>query len=141
MEFIMIRAVRLAVIALILAASPAVAQYQSRPSPYKPLFYDNDFRYLNDAANTQLDCFDVLKQIPVSCLTVDFGGEFRWQGKVENNRRLDGQNNTYNLFRERVYDCGQPLRLGHSFGLMAISPRSVTPSAFTSMTRPLASGK
>ncbi len=100
----MIRFVPSGVMVLVLlAAGPALAQYQPRPSPYKPLFYDNDFRYLNDPANTQFDCFDVLKQIPVGCLTVDIGGEFRWQGKVENNRRLDGRNNTYNLFRERVY--------------------------------------
>jgi hypothetical protein len=45
-----------------------------------------------------------LKQIePVPGFRTDIGGEFRWQGKIENNSRLSGQDNSYNLYRTRLH--------------------------------------
>ncbi len=91
---------------------PEPAPPKPAPKPYKTLFYENDFRYLDDPNHPHHLPFDFLKRVPIDCLgdpgdlgdlLIDLGGEFRWQGKSENNRRLDGRNNTYNLFRERVY--------------------------------------
>ncbi|MER3416649.1 MAG: alginate export family protein [Gemmataceae bacterium] len=99
-------------IALPAATTPVAAESKSpslppaRPRPYRPVFYDNDFRYLDQPDNPWQDPFDVFKRLrPIAAcdLVTDIGGEFRWQGKVENNRRLNGNNNTYNLFRERLY--------------------------------------
>lgn len=76
------------------------------PRPFRPLFYDNDFRYLDDPENTVVDPFDFLKRAPIGPegrIKVDAGGEFRWQYKFEDNRRLDGGENGFNLFRERAY--------------------------------------
>ncbi|MEJ7639287.1 MAG: alginate export family protein, partial [Singulisphaera sp.] len=76
------------------------------PRPFRPLFYDNDFRYLDKPDNKVIDPFDFLKRIPITPdgkVKVDIGGEFRWQSKREDNRRLDGRENNYNLFRERLY--------------------------------------
>ena len=76
------------------------------PSPWKPLFYNNDFRYLDRPDNPFHDPFDFLKRIsptPSGNLKVDVGGEFRWQGRGEDNRRLTGEQNNFNLFREKLY--------------------------------------
>ncbi len=75
------------------------------PSPWKPLFFDNDFRYLDKPENPVHNTFDFLKRRRVLSddLVVDFGGEFRWQAKLEDNRRFIGESNSYNLFRERLY--------------------------------------
>jgi hypothetical protein len=76
------------------------------PGPWKPLFYNNDFRYLDRPDNPFHDPFDFLKRIsptPSGDLKVDLGGEFRWQGRGEDNRRLTGEQNNFNLFREKLY--------------------------------------
>lgn len=75
------------------------------PSPWKPLFFDNDFRYLDKPGNTVHNTFDFLKRNRLldGDLVFDFGGEFRWQAKGEDSRRLQGEQNNYNLFRERLY--------------------------------------
>lgn len=76
------------------------------PNPWKPIFYLNDFRYLDRPNNPFHDPFDFLKRIsptPSKNLKVDVGGEFRWQGKGEDNRRLTGEQNNFNLFREKLY--------------------------------------
>jgi hypothetical protein len=74
-------------------------------SPWKMPHYENSFRYLDDPNNRRVDPFDVVKRIPapVDRIVSDFGGEFRWQGRVENSRRLLGERNDHNLFRERLY--------------------------------------
>jgi hypothetical protein len=76
------------------------------PRPFRPQFYENDFRYLDKPDNKVVDPFDFLKRIPLTpsrSVKTDIGGEFRWQSKLERNRRLDGLENKYNLFRERLY--------------------------------------
>lgn len=75
------------------------------PSPWKPLYFDNDFRYLDKPDNKVQNTFDFLKRIRPfgDDVVFDFGGEFRWQAKGEDSRRLLGEQNNYNLFRERLY--------------------------------------
>jgi hypothetical protein len=75
------------------------------PQPWKPLFFDNDFRYLDAPTNTVHNTFDFLKRRrPLGDpVVMDFGGEFRWQARGEDNRRLTGEQNNFNLFRERLY--------------------------------------
>ena len=84
---------------------PAPGSKPKPPQPWKTLFFDNDFRYLDKPGNTTHNTFDFFKRRrPFGDAVVsDFGGEFRWQGKVEDNRRLLGKQNNYNLFRERLY--------------------------------------
>ncbi len=84
----------------------AAAAKPAPPRPFRPLFFDNDFRYLEKPNNPYVDPFDVLKRrslTPTGSVKLDFGGEFRWQSKREDNRRLNGVENNYNLFRERLY--------------------------------------
>lgn len=75
------------------------------PQPWKPLFFDNDFTYLDKPGNTYHNTFDFLKRrrFPTDGIVSDFGGEFRWQARGEDNRRLTGEQNNFNLFRERLY--------------------------------------
>jgi hypothetical protein len=90
-------------------ATPRPGEEPARPvtpRPWAPLFFDNNFRYLDDARNVYLNPFDFTRRIPLTPsgdIRLDFGGEFRWQGKMEDNRRLLGFENDYNLFRERLY--------------------------------------
>lgn len=88
------------------ALKPGEKPKPTPPSPWKPLFYLNDFRYLDQPGNTFHDPFDFLKRIsPTSSdnIKLDVGGEFRWQGRGEDNRRLTGEQNNFNLFREKLY--------------------------------------
>lgn len=75
------------------------------PSPWKPLFSTNDFAYVDDPESPYRNTFDFWKRVPfpVDWIVHEFGGEFRWQGRMEDNRRLTGENNDFNLFRERLY--------------------------------------
>ena len=75
------------------------------PSPWKPRFFDNDFRYLDKPDKAVHNTFDFLKRLegPFEGIVSDFGGEFRWQARGEDNRRLTGEQNNFNLFRERLY--------------------------------------
>lgn len=76
------------------------------PSPWKVMFYANDFRYLDKPDNPFHDPFDFTKRIDLTGtgkFKTDFGGEFRWQGRGEDNRRLTGEQNNFNLFREKLY--------------------------------------
>jgi hypothetical protein len=84
---------------------PAPGAKPNPPQPWKGLFFENDFSYLDKPDNTIHNPFDFLKRIrPLGdAVVTDFGGEFRWQGKGEDNRRLLGEQNDYNLFRERLY--------------------------------------
>jgi hypothetical protein len=85
---------------------PKPGQKPPPPSPFKPLFYDNDFTYLTKPGNPYHDPFDFLKRLSVPAadwVVHDFGGEFRWQGRGEDNRRLTGEQNNFNLFRERLF--------------------------------------
>lgn len=84
---------------------PGPGQPPPAPRPWKPMFFDNDFRYLENPKNTVHNPFDFLKRnhFPGDNLVTDFGGEFRWQGRVEDNRRLTGEQNNFSMFRERLY--------------------------------------
>jgi hypothetical protein len=79
-------------------------------NPYPPvsanfgLMYENDFRYLDDPNNTQHDWLDVLKRIHVGDnWLLSVGGEFRYRYMGEENSRLSGSDNGYNLLRYRAY--------------------------------------
>lgn len=75
------------------------------PAPWKPLFFDNDFKYLDKPDNRVHNTFDFLKRWEIGSdnIVTDFGGEFRWQARGEDNKRLTGEQNNFNLFRERLY--------------------------------------
>lgn len=85
--------------------APASGQPAPAPRPWKGLFFENDFRYLEKPGNTVHNPFDFLKRnhFPSENIVTDFGGEFRWQARFEDNRRLTGEDNEFNLFRERLY--------------------------------------
>jgi hypothetical protein len=89
------------------------------PYPYRLVFYDNDFNYLDQIGGQPVDCLDLLKRIHFGdggCPDDDnsrpngfmfsLGGEERVQIKNEiggANGRIDGRNNDYQLLRTRVY--------------------------------------
>jgi Alginate export len=79
----------------------------SPPKPYKPVFYDNDFSYLDKPDNPYWHPTDLLKRIRFDqecCEWVtDIGGEFRLRVLSEENRRLNGKFNDYDLVRTRVF--------------------------------------
>jgi hypothetical protein len=59
------------------AAPSSPKKAAAPPSPYKPLFYDNDFSYLNGPG--EFDCYvgDSLKQnVLHECWLLDLGGEY-----------------------------------------------------------------
>ncbi len=67
-------------------------------------FFDADFRYLDDPKNTETDIFDPLKRIRLGeNWMFTTGGEFRFRNADENDSRLSGTDNTYQLTRERIY--------------------------------------
>jgi len=71
--------------------------------PYS--FFDFDWRYLDKPDNKEQDCFDCLKRIHLLDDNFLFttGGEIRLRYANENNSRLTGINNHYELIRTRVY--------------------------------------
>lgn len=75
------------------------------PMPWKPLFFANDFKYVADPKSPYHNTFDFWKRVhfPNDRVVNELGGEFRWQGRGEDNRRLTGEQNDFNLFRERLY--------------------------------------
>jgi hypothetical protein len=85
--------------------APGATPNPSPPVPWKPVFYDNDFRYVDDPDSPYRNTFDFLKRRRPfgDAVVTSFGGEFRWQGRGEDNRRLTGEQNNFNLFRERLY--------------------------------------
>ncbi len=75
------------------------------PIPWKPLYFENDFSYVDKPDSPYRNTFDFLKRRGFfdDALVSSFGGEFRWQARGEDNRRLTGEQNNFNLFRERLY--------------------------------------
>jgi Alginate export len=82
--------------------------------PYRGVFYDNDFRYLDKKDGKPVDSLDELKRIHFSSFfdpcnddwMLSVGGEERLQFKQENggnNGRINGLDNNYQLLRSRVY--------------------------------------
>lgn len=70
------------------------------PSPYKPLFYDNDFRYLEDPRNTECYFGDLWKRLPVGQMMLDLGGEYRLR---QHNEHILLRDNDFLLQRTRLY--------------------------------------
>jgi hypothetical protein len=79
----------------------------ARAGAYKILFYDNDFRYLEDPAYHGYDLGDDLKRLhPLDCVTLDFGGQYRARYQHENNMRglgLTGRDDDFLLQRTRLF--------------------------------------
>jgi hypothetical protein len=89
------------------------------PYPYRVIFFDNDFRYLDKTDGKDVDCFDALKRLHFgdggcACgadgkpqgFMLSIGGEERYQLKNEIdgvNGRLIFRDNRYDLLRTRVY--------------------------------------
>ena len=73
--------------------------------PYRGVFYDNDFRYLDAKDGKPYDCFDDLKRIHLGSLCdpcgdnwlLSVGGEERLQIKNEVDSRLGPVDNNYQL--------------------------------------------
>ncbi|MDX2038428.1 MAG: alginate export family protein [Isosphaeraceae bacterium] len=83
--------------------TPAADSPPKRPAPFKPLWQDQDWSYLDEPGNRTIDFFDFTKRNRIGDeIVFDVSGEFRWQGRVEDNRRLTGEQNDFNLFRERL---------------------------------------
>jgi hypothetical protein len=81
------------------------------PNPYRFLFYDNDYRYLDEPCSEPVDCFDRLKRVPLGSAgcpwghawELSVGGEERYRLMNEVGSRLTAQDNRYDLVRSRVY--------------------------------------
>lgn len=69
-------------------------------------FFDYDFRYLEDPANTQTDWSDFYKRVRFGeddSWLFSTGGQTRYRYHQELNSRLSGRNNQYHLFQTRAY--------------------------------------
>jgi hypothetical protein len=75
----------------------------SATSPMFNSFYDANFLYLDDPNNTQFDYLDFLHQIHFGDFVFNTGGEYRNRYMQEDNSRLTGVTNDYDLQRVRVY--------------------------------------
>jgi hypothetical protein len=77
------------------------------PSPYKGVYYDNDFAYLTAANNEYFYCGDGLKRNALGkCWLLDFGGEYRLRHHHEVNLRgsnLSGASDDFLLHRTRLF--------------------------------------
>lgn len=96
---------------------PVVVQYappakpkKPAPSPYKGVFYDNDFSYLDKPGAVKDDYYELLKRLHVTPQVVlDIGGEYRNQFKHEDRRSLfvgvptTPRTDNYDLSRLRLY--------------------------------------
>lgn len=76
-------------------------------SAHKPLFYDNDFSYLNDPSYEAITVGDAFKQhrLPGGG-TYDIGGQYRMRAHFEQNMRglgLTGVDDKFLLHRTRVF--------------------------------------
>lgn len=74
---------------------------------YKGVFYENDFKYINNPLYDQCFIGDSLKQIPVGdCWTLDLGGQYRARYHHEQNIRglgLTGRDDDFLLHRTRLF--------------------------------------
>ena len=71
---------------------------------YQPPFFETDFRYLDKPDNNQCDFWDPLKRIRCGDdWLLSVGGQTWSRYMNEVNSRLTTNNNTYDLFRTRVY--------------------------------------
>lgn len=71
------------------------------PKPYKGVFYDNDFRYLDNPDNPYHDLGDALKRMELSdCLRLDVGGEYRLR---QHDEHILTRSDNFLLQRFRLY--------------------------------------
>lgn len=90
------------------------------PTPYKDVYYDNDYSYLQDGPDAYGSLGDRLKQnsvFGIGCL--DIGGQYRMRGHWEQNMRglgLTGRDDSFLLHRTRIF---ANLTLGSNFRLFA----------------------
>ena len=108
---------------------------------YKPLFYDNDFKYIDNPLYDDWFLGDSLKRMDVGRAKVDIGGQFRVRFHDEHNMRsfgLAGVDDTFVLTRTRLFanvELGDELRI-YAEGLDAQShyehraPRSIEENRF-----------
>jgi len=89
------------------AAKKKAALKKAVAGAYKPVFYDNDFSYINNPAYDQCFFGDNLKQLHVGdCWTVDIGGQYRARYQGERNFRgfgLTGVDDDFLLQRTRLF--------------------------------------
>lgn len=75
--------------------------------PYRGVFYDNDFRYLDDPSNTDTDPLNALKRLHLGDdWLLSIGGEERVRYMNDRNGYLiltPGKSDDYTLIRSRVY--------------------------------------
>jgi hypothetical protein len=75
-----------------------------RSGPIMPPFNEIDFTYLDAIPFDQRDWAERLHRVPVGDHWLfSTGGEFRTRYNYETNSRLSGKDNTYQLFRNRLY--------------------------------------
>jgi hypothetical protein len=71
------------------------------PNPYKGVFYDNDFSYLDDPTNDYYYLGDFMKRRRLwGSLMLDVGGEYRLR---QNNQHVLMRHDSFLLHRTRVY--------------------------------------
>src|SRR5207237_5389831 len=67
-------------------------------------FFNADWKYLDDPTNTETDFFDPLKRIRIGDdWMFTTGGDLRYRYMNEVDSRLSGRDNTYDLYRMRLY--------------------------------------
>lgn len=75
-----------------------------RSGPFQPPFNEISFTYLDPIPFSERDWAEKLKRIPLGeHWLFSTGGEFRWRYDSETNSRLSGANDTYDLYRTRLY--------------------------------------
>ena len=88
-------------------AKKAAALKAAVAGAYAPLFYDNNFTYLNNPAYNDWHVGEYFKQIPVGdCWMVDLGGQYRARYMEEANFRglhLTGNDDDFLLHRTRLF--------------------------------------
>lgn len=89
------------------AAKKAADFKKAVASAYKPLFYDNNFSYINNPNYTDWYPGDYFKQMPFGdCWMVDMGGQYRARFHDEQNMRgfgLTGRDDQFLLHRTRLF--------------------------------------
>ncbi|MCU0877096.1 MAG: alginate export family protein, partial [Pirellulaceae bacterium] len=74
---------------------------------YAPLFYNNNFAYLDSPNYCDHYCGDHFKQVPIGdCWLLDFGGQYRARFHAEQNMRglgLTGNDDDFLLHRTRIF--------------------------------------
>ena len=82
-------------------AGPTQPVKKPPPNPYKGVFYDNDFSYLDDPANEYCYLGDFMKRRRLwDSIILDVGGEYRLR---EHNEHILTRNNNFLLQRTRIY--------------------------------------